>query len=329
MRRRNRKTAKLGIILALLLCIAIVFVLLFLREQKQRQQARGTMSEGFGQRKVVSWNGQNMAEKLDLDTFLMMGIDRTSTEMTGYRNGGQADVLILAVLDHGAKKISLLQLDRDTMAMVTTLGVLGDYAGLHRMQISLSHGYGADQQECNRHTVEAVSRLLDGIPIEGYMAMDLSNITALNHVLGGVTVTIEDDFTAYDAGMAPGATVTLTDSQAELFLHSRMSIGDGKNTSRMRRHRAYLEAAVARLRQKTSEDASFVNVFAQEMQSISNSDVAYGRMINELNRVYHYEIEPIETLKGEHGRDDQGFTTFEADPADITRWVMTHLYEPA
>jgi hypothetical protein len=97
----------------------------------------------------------------------------------------------------------------------------------------------------------------------------------------------------------------------------------------MRRHRAYLEAAIARLRQKTSEDASFVNVFAQEMQSISNSNIAYGRMINELNRAYHYEIEPIETLKGEHGRDDQGFTTFEADPADITRWVMTHLYEPA
>lgn len=55
----------------------------------------------------------------------------------------------------------------------------------------------------------------------------------LNHEVGGVTVTLEDDMTKLDPAMKKGATLTLTDRQAELLMQSRYAMDDDRNTQRM------------------------------------------------------------------------------------------------
>ena len=44
------------------------------------------------------------------------------------------------------------------------------------------------------NTVDAVSDMLYGIKIDGYIAMNIDAIKVINHLAGGVPVTIEDDF---------------------------------------------------------------------------------------------------------------------------------------
>ena len=44
------------------------------------------------------------------------------------------------------------------------------------------------------NTVDAVSNMLYGIRIEGYISLNMDSIKILNHLAGGVPVTIEDDF---------------------------------------------------------------------------------------------------------------------------------------
>ena len=63
----------------------------------------------------------------------------------------------------------------------------------------------------------------------------MDEIAQLNHVIGGATVTIEDDFSDVDSSLVQGETITLTDEQAYNFLSARMNVGDGENESRMRR----------------------------------------------------------------------------------------------
>ena len=60
-----------------------------------------------------------------------MGIDRAGDAVvSGYRNGGQSDFLRLMVIDSAAKRITQLQIDRDTMTPITILGVLGQDGGI-------------------------------------------------------------------------------------------------------------------------------------------------------------------------------------------------------
>ena len=59
----------------------------------------------------------------------------------------------------------------------------------------------------------------------------MDEIAQLNHVIGGATVTIEDDFSQIDPTLVKGETITLSDEQAYSFLHARLNVGDEENES--------------------------------------------------------------------------------------------------
>ena len=128
------------------------------------------------------------------------------------------------MIDSKDKTVRQLKIDRDTMAEVTVLGMLGNPVGTTQMQISLAHGFGDGKEESCGYARDAVSRLLQGENIDFYLAMSLDGISVLNDLAGGVTVTLEDDFSAADPAMTKGATLTLQGNQAEIFVRRRMDI---------------------------------------------------------------------------------------------------------
>ena len=71
-----------------------------------------------------------------------------------------------------------------------------------------------------------MSHLLGGVPIDGYYELPMKAIPVLNKQVGGVTVTLEDDFSSVDAAMVKGKTITLSDSQAFHYIHDRYGVGD-------------------------------------------------------------------------------------------------------
>ena len=87
--------------------------------------------------------------------------------------------------------------------------------------------------------VIAAGILLLGESIDFYVAMNMDGISELNDLAGGVTVTLEDDFSSIDPAMTKGTTLTLHGDQAETFVRSRMTVGDGTNASRMERQEAF------------------------------------------------------------------------------------------
>jgi len=81
---------------------------------------------------TVEYNGQSYVQRTNLTAILFMGIDKTSETleaMTGYRNHGQADFLLLLVIDPTQERVSRLMIDRDTLVPITILGILGQPAG--------------------------------------------------------------------------------------------------------------------------------------------------------------------------------------------------------
>ena len=51
-----------------------------------------------------------------------------------------------------------------------------------------------DHETRAENTVDAVSTLLGGHKIDGFAMVNMSAIEVVNDMVGGVTVTIEDDF---------------------------------------------------------------------------------------------------------------------------------------
>ena len=76
----------------------------------------------------------------------------------------------LIVIDSKNKTVRQLKIDRDTMAEVTVLGMLGNPVGTTKMQISLAHGFGDGREESCGYARDAVSRLLQGESIDFYRA---------------------------------------------------------------------------------------------------------------------------------------------------------------
>ena len=170
--------------------------------------------------KDVDWTdseGNMYQYRDDVVTVLLMGIDynadpsRWSDDVKS--NGGNADVIALAILDTAANELCILNIPRDTMARVLAVDAEGNYKDTLFTNITTAHSYGDGGTLSCELTVEAVSNLLYGIPINRYAAISYSALATLNQAIGGLEITLERDYTNINAAFTEGASVRLTDYQ--------------------------------------------------------------------------------------------------------------------
>lgn len=304
-----------------------------------------------------------------LTTVLLLGYDHVDygeldVPQESYIQGGQSDFMLLLVIDHEAKQIRRLHIDRDTITPIKFYSKAGGYYGTRKLQICLAHAYGDTQEMNNGNAVWAVENLLgigggnDGAQIDMYMSMDISGIERVNDLLGGVTVTIEDDLSMYDPVMVPGATVKLTAEQAHIFCRQRYHIGDQSNAYRMKRQHVYMDAALDLLREKVKENPSFANELLNGMGLIFDTskevDAGFGftttdhsgtpvtdtpthyLMVNTsmdaivglLGRAINYDVLPVEGLAGQHSLNANGYIEYHLEKDVALKWALETLYRP-
>lgn len=261
-----KKSTLKGIITAaaviVLLAAGIVLANRLEHASEKAPEGAGTASIPVGSvtaYKTVTIGGKEYYLEPNISTLLIIGTDDMELEQhEGYRNQALADYLALVILDNADKTCTILQIDRNTMTEIPVLGNDGKFIGTTTQQICYAHAYGDGLELSCENTVDTVSQLLCGVPIENYLSLTMGSIPALNDAVGGVTVTIEDDFTGVDDTLIKGETVHLMGEHAYNFVHARMQMIDDANTSRMRRQAAYVTALAEVLREKTETDDSFV-----------------------------------------------------------------------
>lgn len=285
------------------------------------------MMETDGEAQKVYYNGVWYQEKEDIESYLIMGVDRSGEAVSSgsYNGGGQADVLMVLVIDHDQKAYHVLQINRDTMTQVDVLGMFGDKVGTEVQQIALAHFYGDGLEESCENTVTAVSNLLYGVKLDGYAAIQMDAIPYINDWAGGVTVTIQDDFSQSDSSLVMGETITLTGEQAYSFLRYRVDVGDGTNEARMARHRQYFAAFSEKMSQRLDEDLGAIAELYTEIQPYMVTDMGSGTVSKIAQKCKGYTNGGIVTMEGESKLGEK-YMEFYPDEDSIKQAVFQLFY---
>ena len=289
----------------------------------------------------ILYNGKEYAPNSDLVCILIMGIDtETVTEIggqswdvdeTSLNNGGQADALFLMLLNPHNEKISIVSINRNSMADVDVWDSTGTYRGIFTQQIALQHGYGTDQISCAEHQVKAVSRLMHNIPIHAYAAISMDAIPELNDAIGGITLESLDDivYPEYDMDLHRGQIVTLMGDKAYWYVRLRQEDEFDSNSRRLERQKQYLTAFALAARQRMNGDINVAVSLFSTLQKYMVTDLnlsSYTYLATE-TMDYSFSRENIYSVKGETLQGEQ-FEEFYLDDDALQELIVKLFYEP-
>lgn len=196
---------------------------------------------------TVEYNGVTYRYNEDVTGILFLGVDKQDIQSEGgYGSNGQADSLFLAAMDTRTGTIRIIPISRETMVDVDRYAQDGTYLGTQRTQLCLAYAYGATAQQSCENVVRSAKRLLYGVPINSYIAIDLEGVKALTDAVGGVPVTALEDVNNPNISMdvKKGQTVTLTGAKAQFYIQFRGQDVDANNR-RMQRQKQFLGAFVS------------------------------------------------------------------------------------
>ena len=286
-----------GITILLILAVCIAGAGIYLAESRKKSEEAVSDAEEIETDTVV-YQGKKYRYNSDLELILFMGVDKSEPiSLQNYAGkGGQADTLLLAVLDREQEKVQLVSVSRDTVTDVKIYDESGEYLATEHAQIALQYAYGTSAKRSIQMTKEAVANLLYEVPIRSYVSLNVEGIAPIVDAMGGVTLTIPADYTMIDPSFTQGSVLTLNGAQAEAYVRYRDQAVTGSNTQRMERQNEFLLALFQQLNHAgLNSQEGFQRIFDSAGDYLETDLTA-----KEMQRLSEYEFQTeIITLPGE------------------------------
>lgn len=267
--------------------------------------------------------------KENIETFLILGLDKFEGKVTkdSYNNDQQADFIMLLVFDNDEKKCTAININRDSMTDVNILGVNGNKVDTVTQQIALSHTYGNGKNVSCRNTADAVSQLLQGVKVDHYASIKMDAVAIYNDLLGGVEVTVEDDFSGIDDDLVKGETVTLRGEQALRYIRTRYGLEDSSNSTRMNRQNQYVKALLEKTMQITKTNEEFITEASIKLSDYLVSDRSVTQLEELAKKFNDYEFTQHTGFGGKTKQGEE-FVEFYPDEEEIKKTVIDLFYQP-
>lgn len=313
------------IIIALVIVFLITAALLFLEVWETQQ---GRFPASGAEAGVVIYEGKEYVLKDNIETFLVLGLDKYEGA-DPQNNGNQADFLMLFVFNHDSKQCTAIHINRDTMANVNKLDIVGNKIETSVKQIALAYNYIYDDSgklSC-RNTADSVGDLLLDINVQHYISFTMDSVAIMNDLVGGVEVTVLDDFTGIDDALVKGEKVTLTGEQALRYVRTRYGLEDSSNSTRMERQQQYVNALYDKTISRMESDDEFVVKMIEKMDDYVVYDSTDYRMKEFASKFDEYEFLGIREIEGESKLGEE-FVEFYPDEDSIWETVIELFYKP-
>lgn len=230
---------------------------------------------------TVEYKGKKYTLNKNIISILCMGVDKTIEENSTYGTNGQSDAVFVLTVDVSNGETNIIPINRDTVVDVNTYSESGEFAGVEKTQLCLAYSYGDGEKKSCENVAESVSRLLYGVPVNAYFAMDLDAVEVINDICGGVSVTSNETFSYLGAYIKNGQNTILSDAQARAFVRYRNQYKDNSNVKRMQRQKMFLSSAISKLGQKVKGNISSVgNIYSRlSPYSYTNIDLSQATFL--------------------------------------------------
>lgn len=324
-KRNDKRKLMRGLAVALLAVFLLTGAFLLLELWEKRQSI---FPEQKTENTVYEYNGVEYVKNEDVESFLILGLDKFEDAINNdsYNNDQRADFLMLLVFDNSEKKFTAVHLNRDTIVNMNVLGVAGQKIGTVNKQLALAHTYGNGRDVSCRNTADAVSELLNGVKVNHYLSITMDAVPILNDLLGGVEVTVLDDFSGIDDTLIKGETVTLHGDHALTYVRERYGLEDSSNSTRMVRQRQYMTAVYDKAMLEIENDDNFVIEASSKLADYIVSDRSVNQLQEIAKKLSQYKFTEIETLEGESVVKD-GLMEFRPDADSIDKIVFELFYK--
>lgn len=346
MKRRTKKRLKwvlLALVLLLLLLVVLFLALKVLGENAMLGRKDETVEvtapeqediilEDEGE--TITYKGETYLYNESITAVLCMGIDREDIEgdVSAVGQSGQADMLMLAILDTESGEVNLWNISRDSMTDVDIYNVDGEYIRTENLQVCLAYAYGDGQKTSCENTVRAVSRLLFGMPIQSYAAIDLDAIRPLNDAVGGVEVTIHEE-DILPARFKAGTTVLLQGDDVEAYVRSRRTEQPDEpidtNNNRMARQKQYMMNFIQKALQMTKEDLTtpvkLFNIAMEDDHMVTNLNVQKVAYLTTIFSKVNFTEESFQTVPGEVVAGEE-YAEFHVDDEALYQMILDTFY---
>ena len=157
--------------------------------------------------------------------------------------------------------------------------------------------------------------------------VNMGAIQVVNDMVGGVTVTIEDDFSDVDPSMKKGETVTLMGEQAEKYVRSRKEVADGSNQNRMSRQSNYEEAFKPAFRSKCTENSKFPLEVYHAMEDYMTTNISAKKFCRLAILMSDENQDEKVAISGTYGLDEDGWQTFTPDADSLQEAILELFYQ--
>lgn len=322
-KRRNLRNAAF---FAVILILVLVFLISGLHILESTVLQNGGIQETTGKKTIIR-NGIEYFPRQDITVMLVMGIDQSGpvADSGYYRNEGAADMVLLLIFDEEAKDYSILYLNRDTMLKMPVLGIDGRPAGTNFGQLALSHTFGNGLENSCENVKQTVSDFLYGLQIDYYLSMNMDAISLMNDAVGGVTVTVTEDFSEVDPSI-PMGTVTLRGQQAINYVRTRKNVGDQLNISRIERQKDYIQGFFTAFK-ASAQNAGFLADAYEEISPYIVTDCSTNALSGIVSRYEDYALRQIVTPKGENVLSKE-YYEFHVDEEALDALILELFYRP-
>ena len=277
---------------------------------------------------IVTYNNQRYRYNNTIRTYLFMGIDKDESvhKAEDGISGGQADALFLIVADKEHEKLSLISIHRNLMTTVKMYNREGEYTGDAELQICLQHGYGDGERLSCQRTVECVSNLFYGIPINGYVSLNMGGIGLLNDALGGVELTVMQDLNVpgRNVVLTAGETKVLSGDEAYVYVRSRDTSQFNSASDRLARQEQYLNNMIPVMLKRIRSASSAVSIYGAAEDYIY-SNVDYSRLADEISGMTYDSTQGLHEIPGEVVKGEQ-FEEFYADDEGLYQLILDVFY---
>ncbi len=308
----------------------------------------------------VQYNGKTYKYNDRLINILVMGIDSEKTVSTLRKEdaarepddlmweGGAADALFLVTIDPDTKKVSVMQINRYSIAEILQPDIDG-YIPVWQ-QICLAHDYGNGLEQSCGLQINATAKMLHNIGINGYISLNLPAIRRLNNVVGGVEVEVLEDIPPvahrdYDYGIGDSLTgvvgqkITLNDNQAYAYMRYRIMAGadvasdPDSNTAalRVKRQKQYIKGWVKKALDMTKKDLFFPQKVMDALSDYLVTDVDSDEVIYMVTSLLgsDIDVENMDTLPGEIIQASKYTLGYRLNDEGVKELIIKKFYKEA